>query len=107
MRRKQFSPVVVDRVEDGVALNLGRTTRGVVDVVALESDHIVATSEVKSPVVASITSGRPVGRSIDVAVGNCDSAGSRLSENDVLAGNALSLVKKSTIVRAGGTGDLQ
>lgn len=39
-RRKQFLPVVVDGMEDGVALDLGGTTRGVVNVVTLESDHV-------------------------------------------------------------------
>lgn len=57
MQGKRFSPVVVDGVEDGVALNLGGTARGVVNVVALESNHVVGPGEVKSPVVASIAGG--------------------------------------------------
>ena len=51
------SPVVVHSMENGIALDLGGTTRGVVDVVALESDHVVGASEVKSPVVTSVASG--------------------------------------------------
>lgn len=53
----ESSPVVVDGVKDGVALNLGRTAGGVVNVVALESDHVVGSGEVQGPVVASIASG--------------------------------------------------
>lgn len=34
-------PVVVDGVEDGVALDLGGTTGSVVDVVALHGDHVI------------------------------------------------------------------
>jgi hypothetical protein len=52
-------PVVVDSVKNGIALDLRGTARGVVNVVALESDHVVGASEVKSPVVTSITGGRP------------------------------------------------
>lgn len=52
-------PVVVDSVKNSVALDLGRTARGVVNVVALESDHVVGAGEVKSPVVTSIAGGRP------------------------------------------------
>jgi hypothetical protein len=46
-------------VKDGVALDLRGATRGVVNVVALESDHVVGAGEVESPVVTSITGGRP------------------------------------------------
>jgi hypothetical protein len=44
-------------MENGVALDLGGATRGVVNVVALESDHVVGSGEVESPVVASIAGG--------------------------------------------------
>jgi hypothetical protein len=67
----------------------------VVNVVALESDQVVATGEVKSPVVTSIAGCGPGGRSVDIAVGNSDSAGGRLSKDDVLASNALGLKPKS------------
>jgi hypothetical protein len=62
-----------------------------VDVVALESDQVVATGEVKSPVVTSITGCGPGGGSVNIAVGNSDSTGSRLSKDDVLASDALGL----------------
>jgi hypothetical protein len=81
-------------VEDGIALNLGRTTRGVVNVIALESNHVVGASEVKSPVVTSIAGCGPGGRSVNIAVGDSDSAGSRLSKDDVLASNTLSLASR-------------
>jgi hypothetical protein len=66
-----------------------------VDVVALESDQVVATGEVKSPVVTSVAGCGPGGRSVNIAVGNSDSAGSGLSKDDVLASNALGLTSKS------------
>jgi hypothetical protein len=66
-----------------------------VDVVALESDQVVATGEVKSPVVTTIAGCGPGGRSVDITVGNSDSAGSKLSKDDVLASNALGLTLKS------------
>ena len=44
-------------MEDGVALDLGGTARGVVNIIALESDHVIGSGEVQSPVVASIASG--------------------------------------------------
>jgi hypothetical protein len=66
-----------------------------VNVVALESNHVVGAGEVKSPVVTSITGCGPGGGSVNIAVRNGDSAGSRLSKDDVLASNALSLASKS------------
>lgn len=44
-------------MENGVALDLGGTTRGVVNVVALESNHVVGPGEVDGPVVTSIAGG--------------------------------------------------
>lgn len=44
-------PVVIDSVQQSVATNLGRASRGVVDVVALEGDLVCAASKVKSPVM--------------------------------------------------------
>lgn len=66
------------------------------NVVALESNHVVGAGEVKSPVVTSITGCGPGGRSVDIAVGNSDSAGSRLPKDDVLASNTLSLASRLT-----------
>ena len=47
--------VVVDGVEKGVAGDLGGAARGVVDVVALESDKVVATGEVQTPVMVTVS----------------------------------------------------
>jgi hypothetical protein len=82
-------------VENGIALDLRRTARGMVNVVALESNHVVGAGEVKGPVVTSIAGCGPGGRSVNIAVGNSDSAGSRLSKDDVLTSNALGLAPKS------------
>lgn len=45
--------VVVDGVDKGVAGDLGGAAGGVVDVVALEGDKVVAAGEVQSPVVVT------------------------------------------------------
>lgn len=44
--------VVVDCVQEGVASDFGGATRGVVDVVLLEGDHVVGAGEVQSPCVS-------------------------------------------------------
>lgn len=54
-------PVVVDRVEEGVAANLWRSSGGVVDVVALEGDQVVGSGEVEGPVVVPVAGGGPGG----------------------------------------------
>lgn len=54
-------PVVVDRVEEGVAAHLGRPSRGVVDVVALEGDQVVGSGEVEGPVVVAVAGSGPRG----------------------------------------------
>lgn len=79
--------VVVDSMEESVASNLGRTARGVVDVVALEGDEIVGAGEIHSPVVVSVACCRPGGGAVDFAVGDGDAAGGAVSEDDMLAGN--------------------
>lgn len=88
--RVDVVPVVVDGMEESVALNLGRATRGVVNVVALKGNQIVGSSEVESPVMATIASGGPAGSTINVAVGDGDSARGAGTENDVLSSDALS-----------------
>lgn len=83
-------PVVVNGMEDGVSLDLGRTSRGVVDVVTLHGDHIVGTIEVDTPVVVSVTSGRVIRDTVDVVVGESDTVGSERTKNDVLTGDVVS-----------------
>lgn len=78
-------------VEKSVTGNLGRTARGVVDVVVLEGNQIVGTSEVHGPVSVTIASGRVVGGTVNVVVGDGDTAGRLGSEDNVLAANSGSL----------------
>lgn len=79
--------VVADGVEKGVASDLWRAARGVVDVVALEGDHVVAAGEVDSPVVVAIAGGGPGGGAVDLVVGDGNTAGRTLTKDNVLAGN--------------------
>ena len=85
-------PVVVDSVQKSVALNLGATTRGVVDVVTLQSDQVAGSIEVDAPVVVAIAGSRPVAHTVDVVVGQSNAAGGLGTQNDVLTTNASSLV---------------
>ncbi len=79
--------VVVDGVEDGVTSDLGGAAGGVVDVVALEGDHVVAAGEVHAPVVVAVAGSRPRGGTVNLAVGDGDTAGSIVAEDNVLTGN--------------------
>ena len=83
-------PQVVHGVHDGVAADLGGASAGVVDVVALEGDHVGAASEVHAPVVVSAASrvGRPSAATIDIAVGDGHAVGSLASEDEVLTTDA-------------------
>jgi len=76
--------VVVDGVEESVAADLGAATAGVVDVVALESDHVVGAGEVQGPVVVAVAGGGPGGGAVDFVVGDGDTVGGVVAENDVL-----------------------
>lgn len=82
-----WTHVVVDGVQDGAASELGGTAREVVDVVVLEGDLVVRAGEVQVPVVVSVASGRPLALAIDVAVGDRDTAGGILAQDDVLTGD--------------------
>lgn len=53
-------PVVVDGVEDGVALDFGGAAGGRVDVVVFEGDHVVRAGEVEGPVLVAVAGGRVV-----------------------------------------------
>jgi hypothetical protein len=81
--------VVVDGVEEGVAGNLGGATRGVVDVVVLECDGVGGTGEVQAPVVATVAGGGPGRSAIDLVVGDSNTVGGRVAEDDVLTGNQI------------------
>ena len=82
--------VVVDGVEEGVAGNLGGTTRGVVNIVVLEGDGVGGTSEVQAPVVAAVAGSRPGAGTVDLVVGDGDTVGGRVTEDDVLTGDQIS-----------------
>ena len=57
------------------------------DVVALEGDHVVAAGEIDSPVVVAVAGSGPGGGAVDLVVGDGDTTGSLLAEDNVLAGN--------------------
>lgn len=71
-------------MEDGAASELGGTAAEVVDIVVLEGDLVIGAGEVQVPVVVTITGRRVGGFTIDVAVGDADTARSGLTKDDVL-----------------------
>ena len=75
-------------VEEGVALNLGGTTAGVVDVVTLHGDEIAGSVEVDTPVVVAVAGGGVVADTVDEVVGEGHALGGISAEDDVLTGNA-------------------
>lgn len=72
-------------VQKGVALNLGSTATGVVDVVTLHGNEIAGSIKVDTPVVVSVTGGGVGAGTIDVAVGDSDTLGGLGAEHNVLA----------------------
>jgi hypothetical protein len=82
--------VVVDGVEKSVTSNLGRAAGGVVDVVALEGDHVVAAGEVHAPVVVGVAGSGPGGGTVDLVVGDGNTTGSTVTKDNVLAGDEVS-----------------
>lgn len=78
-------PVVVHGVQQRVAADLGRTSRCVVHVVALERHEVRASREVQCPVVVAVAGGGPGGGAVDLGVGDCNAAGGAVTEDDVLA----------------------
>lgn len=78
-------PVVVDGVEKRVAAYFRGAAADVVDVVALERDHVVGAGQVQGPVVLAVAGGGPGGGAVDLRVGDCDAVGGRIAEDDVLA----------------------
>ena len=65
-----FGEVDAYGVQEGVALDLGGTTAGVVDVVALQSDKVTVTIEVNGPVVVGVAGSGVGGDSVDEVVGD-------------------------------------
>jgi hypothetical protein len=78
-------------MEEGVALDLGATAAGVVDVVALHGDHVAGAIQVDTPVVVAVAGGGVVGFTVDVAVGDGDAVVGLGAEDDVLATDTGSL----------------
>lgn len=75
-------------MEQSVALDLGGTAAGVVDVVALHGDHVVGAVEVDAPVVVAIAGCGPVAFAVDVGVGDGNAVVGFGSEDDVLTTDA-------------------
>ena len=63
-------PVVVDGVQVGVALDLGRAAAGLVQVVALQGDLVAGAVQVDVPVVVVVAGCRPGSVAVDLAVGD-------------------------------------
>lgn len=80
-------PVVVDSVEKSVGLDLGSTTRSLVDVVVFERNPVLLAIEVERPILVSIAGGGVVTRAIDVGVRDCDISARISAENYVLSGD--------------------
>jgi hypothetical protein len=64
----------------------------VVDVVTLQGDHVVGAVKENAPIVMSITGGRVVRGTIDIAVGYGDAVVSLGAEDNVLATDTGGLV---------------
>lgn len=79
--------VVVDGMEEGIALNLGHTAGGVVEVVTLHGDHVVGSIKVDTPVVVAVAGSRVVGAAVDEGVGDGDTVVGLGTEDDVLTGD--------------------
>lgn len=75
-------------MQKSVALDLGGTSTGVVDVVALEGNEIAGSIKVDTPVVVSVAGSGVVAGTVDEAVGNSDTLGGLGAENNVLARDA-------------------
>ncbi|GMF76829.1 unnamed protein product [Aspergillus oryzae] len=79
--------VVVDGVEEGVALDLGHTAGGVVEVVTHHGDHVVGAVKVNTPVVVAVAGSGVVGATVDEGVGDGDTVVGLGTEDDVLTGD--------------------
>ena len=84
--------VVVDRVQQRVASDLGTSAAGVGDVVALERDLVVGAKEVDTPVGVAIARSGIRGFAVDEVVGDSNSIGGAGSKDNVLASDASGLL---------------
>ena len=77
--------VVVDGVQQRVAVHLGRAAGGVVDVVALHGDEVLGARQVDGPVVVVVARGGPGGGAVELGVGQRDAAGGAGAGDEHLA----------------------
>lgn len=82
--KRRFFGCFTHSVQKGVALNLGRTSTGVVDVVTLHGDEIAGSIKVDTPVVVSVAGSGVVAGAVDETVGDSDALGGLCAEHDVL-----------------------
>lgn len=75
-------------MEERVPLNFRAATAGVVDMVALERDHVTGPEQEHAPVVISVASSGIGSPAVDEAVGDCYAVRGACSEDDVLAADA-------------------
>lgn len=80
-------------VKKGVALDLWCAAAGVVDVVVLEGDQVAGAVKVHSPVSVAVTGCRVIGCSVNVAVGDGDTAGRFSTEDNMLTTDSGSLTQ--------------
>lgn len=81
-------PVVVHSVQESVALHLGASAAGVVDVVALHGDQVAVAVQVDAPVGVAVAGGGVVGQTVDVVVCQTDAVVAGGAEHVVLATDA-------------------
>ena len=84
--RKEQNPTY--SVQKSVSLDLGGTSTGVGDVVALQGNEIIGSIEVEAPVVVTVTGSGVTAGTVEEAVGDGDTLGGQSAENDVLARDA-------------------
>jgi hypothetical protein len=75
-----------------VALNLGGTSTGVVDIVTLEGDEIVRAVQVDAPVVVAVAGRGPGGLAVNKGVGDGHAVVGLRAQDNVLAADAGGLV---------------
>lgn len=84
-------------MQESVALDLGGTAGGVVDVVALHGDHVGGAVEVDTPVVVAVAGSGVVGLAVDEGVGDGDTVVGLGAEDDVLTADTGSLISLDPI----------
>lgn len=78
-------------MQQSVPLHLRRSATCMVDVVALEGDHIARTIEIDAPIVVAVTGGRVVRLTVDEGVGDGDAVVGLCTQNNVLTADTCGL----------------